>query len=402
MTRADELHHAGKAPFKASYTVAKGQGDPLPRTLSAIHPRTDLRLFTEEPGHHVYVLRGVGDSVYTSPEAGGLVSPLGGKEGILRVEQDVFPSPTASFRHGVKSSFCLNDPLVSRNEQDLIVRLEGTAPFSIDVEVREDLHGTVQRFTVPNILTRDWPLSLPYNFSSASSHHLTLLHLTDAHCTSSLSPSSPSSHLSLPVAHIPTLTPVLPQTKHCVGDLLEFDIIGSPPLTLTYTFDSTPHVVPLTSSRFSRLASSPGLFKIVSIQHSGDDCPLTDIGLERRIWAIPEARVSEGRTVVAEMREGDQMEIVFSFVGTFSLFLSAMFPEMVLMGRALQGKLRFRSPMREGQRRIGQRTGRSSRLKPFRTSLSLPFHRHILTRECRGIMEQKYSILTSQAGTWTV
>jgi nucleoporin POM152 len=305
----------GKAPFKASYTVAKGRGDPLPRTLSAIHPHADLKLFTNEPGHHVYVLRGVADSVYTTPEVGGLVSPAGGKEGILRVEQDVFPSPTASFRHGVKSSFCLNDPLASRSDQDLIVRLEGTAPFSLDIEVREDLHGTVQRFNIPNILTRDWPLSLPYIFSSASSHHLTILHLTDAHCASSV-PSSPSSHLSLPVAQIPTLTPVLPQSDHCVGDLLQFDILGSPPLSLTYTFNSTSHTIPLSSPRFSRLASSPGLFKIVSIQHEGDDCPLTDIGLERRVWAIPEARVSEGRTVVAEMREGDQMEIVFSFVGT--------------------------------------------------------------------------------------
>lgn len=274
----------GKAPFKASYKLAKGshQADAVPRTLASIQSRADLTLFTAVAGHHTYTFTGVGDFLYTTPSDKGLIAPEGGRHGVVRLEQDVFPLPSAAFLHGPKRGFCVNDPLASRTADDLILRLEGTAPFEVELEVREDGHRQAKRFTIPNIRTKEWPVVLPFDLTTPSAHSITLRRVSDAHGCERIidavaTPSTAS--VIVPVAEIATIAPVLPQTEHCVGDFLEYVVQGAPPFTVKYEFEGKKHAVPLSSSKFSRLAAKPGTFKIVSVGHGDDECRANTVDL---------------------------------------------------------------------------------------------------------------------------
>ncbi|GAA5899289.1 hypothetical protein JCM8208_001608 [Rhodotorula glutinis] len=367
----------GKAPFKASYTLQKGShhGDTRSHHLQAIQSRADLTLFTATPGHHTYTFTGVGDSLYTSPDAAGLEAPVGGKDGIVRIEQDVWALPTAGFAHGAKHGFCVHDKLASRGHDDLVLRLEGQAPFEVELEVREDGHRASKRFTVPAIQGHDWPVSLPYGLSTASPHSIHLRRVKDAHgCETLVDPTSSASSsaggastlrssASIPVAEIATITPVSSQVDHCVGDALEFIVQGSPPFTIKYEFEGKQHAVAHSSGTFQRLAAAPGTFKVLSVGHGEDQCRSNQVDIVKQVHQIPSARVQTGDSYVVDIREGEQTEIKFSFSGT---------PPFA-----------FTYARRAPQDRSKDRT---------------VLEQHTVT----GIKEHEYSIFTAQEGTWSV
>ncbi|KPV76329.1 uncharacterized protein RHOBADRAFT_52352 [Rhodotorula graminis WP1] len=366
----------GKAPFKASYTLQKGShhGDTRSHHLQAIQSRADLTLFTASPGRHTYTFTGVGDSLYTSPDAAGLEAPAGGKDGVVRIEQDVWALPTAGFAHGAKHGFCVHDKLASRGHDDLVLRLEGQAPFEVELEVREDGHRASKRFTVPAIQGHEWPVSLPYGLSTATPHSILLRRVKDAHgCETLVDPSTSSSSVvgagslkssvSIPVAEIATITPVSSQVDHCVGDALEFIVQGSPPFTVKYEFEGKQHAVAHSSGTFQRLAAAPGTFKILSVGHGEDQCRSNSVDLVKHVHPIPSARVQTGDSYVVDIREGEQTEIKFSFSGT---------PPFA-----------FTYARRAPQDRSKDRT---------------VLEQHTVT----GIKEHEYSIFTAQEGTWSV
>ncbi|GJN87388.1 hypothetical protein Rhopal_000337-T1 [Rhodotorula paludigena] len=365
----------GKAPFKASYTLQKGShhGETRSHSLQAIQSRADLTLFTASPGHHSYIFSGVGDALYTSTDSAGLEAPQGGVEGVVRVEQDVWPLPSAGFAHGAKHGFCVNDELASRASDDLVLLLEGAAPFEVELEVREEERRAAKRFVVP-VPSHRWPVQLPYGLQTASPHSITLRRIKDANgCetlidSSAVGPASSAasglrSRVTIPVAEIATITPVSPQVDHCVGDALDFIVQGAPPFTVKYEFEGKQHAVPLTSGKFQRLAASPGTFKIVSVGHGEDQCRSNQVDIVKQIHPIPSARVHMGDSFVVDIREGEQTEIVFNFKGT---------PPFA-----------FTYSRRAPQDRSKDRT---------------VLETHTVT----GIQEHQYSIFTSQEGTWSV
>ncbi|BGP14548.1 hypothetical protein JCM10213_001897 [Rhodosporidiobolus nylandii] len=362
-------------PFKASYTLTKGShyGQSKPHSLQAIQKRADLTLFTAEPGHHSYQFIGVGDSLYTSPDATGLVASKGGKSGLLRVEQDVFALPTAYFAHGAKHGFCVNDELASRASDDLILHLEGAAPFEVELEVREE-GRSAKRFTVPRVEHHSWPVELPFALRKASPHEISLRRIKDAHgCETIVDPSSAAAPqgvqtsgrttVGITVAEIATIKSVSPQVDHCVGDFLDFVVQGSPPFTVKYEFEGKQQAATLTSGKFQRVAAKPGTFRIVSVGHGEDHCRSNQVDLVKRIHPLPSARVQTGDSYVVDLREGEQTEIVFTFVGTppFSFTYSRRAPQ-------------------------------------DRSKDKTVLETHTVT----GIQEHSYSIFTAQEGTWSV
>lgn len=314
----------GKAPYKATYTLQKGShsGETRQHVLQAIQSRADLTLFTATPGHHTYTFTGVSDSLYTDVASKGLTAPREGKPGVIRLEQDVFGLPSAYFSHGAKRGFCVNDELASRGSDDLVLRLEGAAPFEVELEVREDGHRHSKKYTVPNIQSHDWPVKLPYGLTQAATHSIAIRRIKDAHgCETLVDLSAPAvdSHktfIPIPVAEIATIQPVSSQTDHCVGDFLDFVVQGAPPFTVTYEFDGKQHVVPLTSAKFQRLATKPGTFRILSVGHGEDQCRSNQVDIVKEIHPLPSASVNLGESSVIDIREGEQAEVQLRFTGT--------------------------------------------------------------------------------------
>ncbi|GAA6063256.1 hypothetical protein JCM10212_003619 [Sporobolomyces blumeae] len=376
-----DLVFNGKAPFKATYSLAKdGQAsEARQHTLSAIQRRAALTLFTAEPGRHVYEVTGVSDSLYTSPSSHGVAAPN-------KVEHEVWPLPTAYFSAGPKHGFCVHDELASRSAEDLVLELSGQAPFVVELEVREEGKRGSKRFEVPDIKSHKWPVLLPYKLVSPSAHSVSVRRVVDAHgCESLFDASAPSvstpsssssSHLVsssagskrlssvvIPVSETASISPVSPQIDHCVGDFLDFAIQGSPPFTVKYEFEGKQHSVPVKGNKFQRVATEQGLFKVLSVGHGEDQCRSNSVEFIKRIHPIPSAKVSTGESIVVDIREGDQTEIVFEFAGTppFSFTYSRRAPQ-----------------------------DRSKDRKVLET--------HTVT----GIEESSYSILTSQEGTYSV
>ncbi|SGY16728.1 BQ5605_C012g06967 [Microbotryum silenes-dioicae] len=359
------IRFKGKAPYKGAYTLTKGghASEKLPRTLASIQSTADLTLFTGAAGHHTYTFTGVGDSVYSNPSERGLVAPTGGRSGVVRIEQDVWPLPSTKFTHGPKQGFCVKDKIESRGSDDLILHLEGTPPFNIEIEVKDEGHRHTKEFAIDRINSHDWPVSVPFRIDSPSPHTITVRRVVDAHGCERMLPGLADASVTLSVAEIASITPVLPTIDACVGETLDYIVQGAPPFTVKYEFEGKAHSAALAMSKFSRLASAPGTFKIISVGHENDQCRSNDVDLYKKIHPIPTASVSEGDSIVVDIREGDQTEIVFSFTGTppFSFTYS--------------------------RRRPQDRSKDKTVLE---------------THTVVGITEHKYSILTRQEGTWSV
>lgn len=353
----------GKPPYEVVYDLSKNGGRPSPRKVQAIRGSTSIELVTGTAGHYTYEIASVGDSLYKADKDG--VLGTGGMRGVARLEQDIFATPTARFTRGAKLAFCTNDRLESRSSDELIVQLEGEAPFTLEVEVREDGHKAPERYTIQNIETHEWPLRVPHRFEAAAfKHFVALRHVSDAHgCGSNINPSISGASVSLAVAEVASIAPVSPQTSHCVGDFLDFVIQGAPPFTVTYEFDGRRHVVPLSSAKFSRVAASAGVFKILSVGHGQDQCRTNDVDLIKVVHPLPSASISAGTNFVEDLQEGDQAEIKFTFEGT---------PPFA-----------FTYSRRKAQDRSHDRT-------------------ILETHTVTGIESHEYSIYTSQEGTWTV
>ncbi|KAK4053560.1 hypothetical protein OIV83_001728 [Microbotryomycetes sp. JL201] len=370
----------GQAPFHAIYTLSKDGKNPERHTLSSISSHTTLPLFTASAGHHVYDFVGVGDSLYTGVDNSGLIAPDGGRAGVMRLEHHVLGLPIAEFAPLASQSsraapaFCVSDTLSrTSTRDDMVVKLQGSPPFQLDVQVRESGQRHGRTFHVTDIKTNEWHVDLPYELQLPVPHVITLVKVRDSNgCVrvldSTAASGSPLSAdakttMTIQVAEIASIAAVSNNVDVCVGDFLEFVVQGSPPFTVKYEFNGKQHTVPLQSSKFSRLAAEPGKFKILTVGHGQDQCRSNNVNLIKHVHPIPTASVSTGDSFIVDIREGEQTEIVFGFKGTppFS----------------------FTYSRRKPQDRYKDKT---------------VLETHTVT----GITDYTYSIMTSQEGTWSV
>lgn len=271
---------------------------------------------TDDPGHYSFDFAGVSDALYGTARRQGLTAPKGGQDGVVRIEQDVLPLPDAKFAKRAPEHFCVGDTLRSRGKDELQLRLEGKAPFKVDFLVREVGAKKTHSFT-QTISGRSAELDLPLKLETATTYEVSIERVVDGYGCEQVGDSlGKDSRVQLNVAEIATITPAISTVDQCVGDYLDFTIQGTPPFTVTYEFDGKRHVVPNSSSQFRRLATSPGEFKIVSVGHKQNRCQSRPVDVLKRVHPVPTARVSNGDAVIVDIHEGDQAEIVFSFVGT--------------------------------------------------------------------------------------
>ena len=124
------------------------------------------------------------------------------------------------------------------------------------------------------------------------------------------------------MAETAVIVPFDRREDYCVGEALQFQLEGSPPWRVKYVIDVHAYypIYPskqwryqfdgkLTSahvqiSPFRRVADRAGQFSVVSIAHEQDMCQTTVPDLNFRIHNIPSAKVSHGKKVVQDIREG--------------------------------------------------------------------------------------------------
>lgn len=150
-----------------------------------------------------------------------------------------------------------------------------------------------------------------------------------------------------------------------------------------YKFDGKLTTVQAQSSPFRRVADRSGIFSIVSVAHEQDRCQNTIADLNFRIHSIPSARVSHGKTVMQDIREGMRLQVIKLL--RHSLYCTG---EQAEIHFELIGEPPFTFTY--------QRTELSTSVKRGHSPKVLETH------TVSGVTTKDYSIFSAAEGTWTV
>ncbi|KAI0639968.1 hypothetical protein C8Q77DRAFT_1043739 [Trametes polyzona] len=364
-----DLDLTGRPPFQIMYNIAKDDGFGATKlldqpTFSSIQPRTRFQLRTSEPGRVYYEVKQIGDAAYPLAKNKDAVIPRSER---LLFEQQVLMRPSARFRNHNRLSYCLNDVLTAHDHSggDGLVVLEGTPPFQLQVSVRNlaasevytetlELHDTVWRVHLPN-----------YTFRSIGPHQVTIESVQDASRCEQVAPDPLYRSIWVDVAETAAIIPFSRREDYCVGDVIPFQLEGTPPWTIGYRVNGKAHTQEAKISPWSVALTHPGEFAITSVAHQQKMCKTAVPDLRYAVHALPAAQVGHGRRVVQDIHEGDQAEIVFTLVGEPPFTFTYQRAELSTRKGAPPGKV-------------------------------------LETHTVSGVTTKEYSIFSALEGTWTI
>lgn len=304
-------HGPFNVPYRHTHETDNWHKDTSVQSLRFAQDHGALHL-SSIPGKHTYEILAVGDHAY----------PLSGdgkynKMPLYTIQQRVNLRPRATVESPKRPSLCLNDSLKKGSAEGSVVHLQGEAPFSLDIEILPPGSRKPRRHVINDISSHNWHIALPEHiFGVPGTHRLSVTGVRDASgCAAEVSEDDVVS-MDIDVVEPASIVAVDRREHHCVGDMLDFVLQGTSPWTVTYVWNGKTRKTAVKTSSFSRLADKPGVFSISSVAHQQNQClaPVTDI--ERIVHPIPSAKVKEGNTLVQNLHEGDQVDIIFTFEGT--------------------------------------------------------------------------------------
>ncbi|KAF8600877.1 hypothetical protein BDV93DRAFT_496344 [Ceratobasidium sp. AG-I] len=304
-----EVDLIGRPPFQVTYSHTNPKHYSEESLFTSLKNLTRLAMRTTEPGTHVYALQHLTDATYNT----GIKLDTRRTRG-LRLEQVVLTRPAARFKSTARISRCLNTDLNLSHDPGAVLVLSGIPPFTLSIAVRNLAEGETHH---TQIITndREWAVNIPdYMFRTIGPHAVVVEKVRDASKCDELSGGGERS-LWIDVAETAAIIPLERRVDYCVGDVLNFQLEGTAPWQIGYTFNGKHTVAKSSTSRFSRVAAQPGLFAVESIAHQQNYCKTAVRDVEMKIHQLPTARVSDGYRVIENIREGDQAEIVFKLTG---------------------------------------------------------------------------------------
>ncbi|KZT44453.1 hypothetical protein SISSUDRAFT_1038969 [Sistotremastrum suecicum HHB10207 ss-3] len=358
-----ELDIHGRPPFQFKYKTTRQGSLSETSTFNSIQTRARFQLQTSNPGRYVYEFEQLGDALYplTAIAHGSHSSK------ILRFEQDVLGRPSARFKNSERLTYCLNDAFVPTHDapSDGTIVLTGIPPFFLELSLMNLGSGEVRKERV-QLLEQEWKMSIPdFVFSTGGPHRITIDSVADDSGCSQADVDAESQTLWIDVAETAAIVPFDRRQDFCVGELLQFQLEGTPPWKITYDVDLIEYTAVAKTPQFNRRATTPGLFSIRSVAHQKNMCKTLVTGLNVAIHSLPSAQVSHGKRYLENIQEGDQAEIVFTLNGTP--------PFTFTYQRTALGPTDSKSPLKV-----------------------------LESHTVSGVTSHVYSIFSAQEGTWTV
>ncbi|KAG8692021.1 hypothetical protein FRC09_011484 [Ceratobasidium sp. 395] len=304
-----EIDLIGRPPFQVTYTHTDPTSYPEDTQFTSLKNLTRLAMRTNQPGTHVYALQHLADATYNT----GISLDTRRTRG-LRLEQMVHARPSARFKSTARISRCLNADLNLSPDPGAVLVLSGSPPFTISIAVKNLAENETHH---AQIVTHEheWAVNVPdYVFRTIGPHVIDVEKVRDASMCTEVKASGERS-LWVDVAETAAIIPLERRVDYCVGDVLNFQLEGTAPWQIGYTFNGKHTLAKSSTSRFSRVAAQPGLFTVESIAHQQNYCKTAVRDVEMQIHELPTARVSDGNRVIEDIREGDQAEIVFKLTG---------------------------------------------------------------------------------------
>lgn len=273
-----------------------------------------INLDTSKAGEYSYVFSELGDDRYSHDKK--VFKPT-------VVKQQVYAPPSAKFKEAGKTyGYCKDDPSftpsVEAETENIPISFTGTPPFSIEIAVTH--HGVSTRpevFRQKDISTNtySWPLSRAS--LDLGTHSVSIRSVKDARGCETRFDSDPSS-VRIFVSSPPTIIPLESQENYCVGEHVSFSLSGQAPFDVFYMFQNRERKARVSGSEFKRLAESPGDFVITGVSDSamGNSKCRARKDIKKTIHPYPTVEIGRGKTVISDIHEGGEVDILFTFTGT--------------------------------------------------------------------------------------
>jgi nucleoporin POM152 len=232
----------------------------------------------------------------------------------LVLTQRVNPRPTARFGFPGKTyNFCV----ATEGVEDVIpVTMTGVPPFHLEVEIKHSGNSNPDWISLPNILSPTYNLRIPPKYLREGHSSVTIKKVRDSRgCQSRPENAQIRPKVQVSVHDAPTISPLETQTDFCVGEYLSFQLSGSAPFEVHYTFENKARKAAVSSTLFKRVADNAGIFTIDAVSDSASQCKASVPSLQKIIHPRPRGTLSKGRLSRVDIHEGGETDIVFDFEG---------------------------------------------------------------------------------------
>lgn len=203
--------------------------------FNSIQPRTRFQLRTNEAGRIYYEVKQIGDAAYPLAKHREFVIPRADR---LLFEQEVLLRPSARFRNTNRVAYCLHDQFKPRDSYSLdgLITLEGTAPFTINLSIKNLAAGETY-VTAVEVKESSWRIELPtYTFKSIGPYLVTIDSIQDASRCDQTVPDPLYRSIWVDVAETAAIVPFDRREHFCEGEVSQFQLEGNPPWTIGYLF----------------------------------------------------------------------------------------------------------------------------------------------------------------------
>jgi nucleoporin POM152 len=257
---------------------------------------------TAKAGVYSYTFSALSDNLYNNDMR---------QSAPLTLEQIVNPKPSASFiKPGQTFKSCMSDEI----EQPIPVKLEGKAPFYLELEIKHHSGNFPEIYRIPNIPSKSYDIRIPRQYLKLGAQQIRIRKVRDDRgCQLETDVGGPVVNFQL--YDSPAIYPLEQRTDYCVGERIGYTLSGTPPFEINYTFGGKKMKAKSQTTNFRRVAESPGEFIITSISDKASECRAT-VDLSRTIRPMPAVRISKGRVMQVDIHEGSEVEILFDFEGT--------------------------------------------------------------------------------------
>ncbi|KAI1277831.1 hypothetical protein F5Y07DRAFT_361788 [Xylaria sp. FL0933] len=301
-----EVALKGSPPYHVEYEVRSkpkaGSASVARKEFDAVLGKASVQMDTAKAGVYTYTFSALSDNLYNNDKK---------QPAPLTLEQTVNPKPSASFvKPGQTFKACMADGI----DQSIPVKLEGKAPFSLELEVKHQSGNFPEVYRIPNIQSNSYDIRIPYQYLKLGAQQVRIRKVRDSRgCQSETEVGGPAVHFQL--YDSPAIYPLEQRTDFCVGERIGYTLSGTPPFEINYEFGGKKMRAKSQTTNFRRVAESPGEFTITSIRDKASECRAI-VNLTRTIHAMPAVRISKGRVVQVDIHEGSEVEILFDFEGT--------------------------------------------------------------------------------------
>ncbi|KAI1363525.1 hypothetical protein F5Y08DRAFT_340596 [Xylaria arbuscula] len=301
-----EVALRGSPPYHVQYEVrAKprtGSVSVARKDFDAVLSKASVQMDTAKAGVYSYTFSALSDNLYNNDKR---------QPAPLTLEHTVHPKPMASFvKPGTTFKACMADEI----DQPIPIKLEGQAPFFLELEIKHQSGTFPEIHTVADIRSNNYDVHLPRQKLKLGAQQVRIRKVRDDRgCQYEVEVGGPVVHIHL--YDSPAIYPLEQRMDYCVGERIGYTLSGTPPFEINYQFGGKNMRAKSQTTNFRRVAESPGEFTITSIRDKASECRAT-VDLTRVIHPMPAVRLSKGRVVQVDIHEGSEVELLFDFEGT--------------------------------------------------------------------------------------